>query len=164
MKNVIQRMLPLNVKYTTEGITYISVLDGGGCCDNCGRTISNIAHVKSSEGKHYSIGTDCLETIIINNSLLDSESYMQYMYSDLPALQKAKSLRSKIISQRKKNTTFKAVLYKCENGTNFGFSFSVYNEHRGFEEPMGWDYTFNIKYFDLTINYVKDLLTAPASV
>lgn len=71
MKTIIKRNLPLDVKYQLIDRKYIPVLDGGGsCCDNCGKLIANIATVKSENGT-YNIGFDCLETFLLNNSLLD---------------------------------------------------------------------------------------------
>jgi len=154
-KNIIQRNLPLNVKYEVIGVSYISILDGGHCCDNCGKPISNIAEVKSINGTYF-IGLDCMDTFIINNGLLDGESYFKYMQSDKPAISKAKQLRAKIMKQAKENSTFKAELVQFDNG-RYGFNFSRFNEHRGFDEPMGWDYLFNPEYKQLTINYIKDL-------
>lgn len=156
-KKIIQRALPLDVKYSLVQIIYIPVLDGGGTCENCGKLISNIANVKDSNGKCSTIGTDCLETLLVNNNLLDSESYINYLHSDKPALQKAKQLRSKILNGQKKDATFKAELYICKDGERFGFSFSRWNEFRKFSEPAGFDFTFNHKYIDLTLAYIKDL-------
>jgi hypothetical protein len=35
-----------------------------GCCDNCGKTIVNIANVKDEQGNQYEIGLDCKKTLI----------------------------------------------------------------------------------------------------
>lgn len=156
-KAIIQRNLRLDVKYSIVGMDYISVLDGGCTCDNCNRLISNIATVKDSNGKQSKIGTDCLETLLVNNKLVDNESYINYLHSDMPAIQKAKQLRNKILNGQKKNITFGANIYICKDGKRFGFSFKAFNEHRKFDEPMGFDFSFNIKYKDLTISYIKDL-------
>ena len=78
MKQVIQRHLPLDVNYSIIDKAYVPLLEGGGgCCDNCGRLIANIATVKSDNGK-YSIGFDCLETILINNNQLSSGDIEAY--------------------------------------------------------------------------------------
>lgn len=157
-KSIIQRALPLDVKYELLEVSYIPVIDGGSSCDNCGKLISNIAHVKSSSGSHYHIGMDCLDTVILNNELLNSESYVKYLFSDKPAITKAKSLRAKILKAQKNDVSFKAIVYnsnKC-----FGFSFEQkrkFNTEFSEYEPMGFDYTFNKYYFDLTMAYIKDL-------
>jgi len=66
-KSIIQRALPLNVKYALNGVSYLSIEDGGGCsCDNCGKLITNVANVSSVNG-NYSIGLDCLDTILLKN-------------------------------------------------------------------------------------------------
>lgn len=152
-KKVIQRALPLDVKYTLNGVSYLSLEDGGGCsCDNCGRLITNMANVKSSKGS-YTIGLDCLDSIIINNDLLEGESYLQYLYSDKPAIQKAKSLRSKLLKKSKEDANYKATLKDFND--KFGFYFET--TRNGIFDPQGWDYTFNPEYRELTVNYLKGL-------
>lgn len=77
MKTIIQRHLPLNVRYTVTDKKYIPLLDNYGCtCDNCGTLIANIATVKSINGT-YEIGFDCLETFLLNNNLLDGFSVLE---------------------------------------------------------------------------------------
>lgn len=79
MKAIIQRSLPLNVRYVLTDKKYIPILEGGGsCCDNCGKLIANIATVKNTDGKSFTIGFDCLETLLINNSLLSTNDIAQY--------------------------------------------------------------------------------------
>ena len=71
MKRIIQRHLPLDVRYICTDKKYIPLIEGSGCtCDNCGQLLANIATVKSVNGV-YSIGFDCLETVLLNNNLLD---------------------------------------------------------------------------------------------
>jgi len=71
MKQIIQRNLPLDTRYTLIDKSYIPVIDGGGTvCADCGRFISHIAHVRSEKGKHYNVGFDCLEKLLKNNHLL----------------------------------------------------------------------------------------------
>ena len=75
MKAIIERNLPLDVKYILTDKKYIPLADGYGCtCDNCGKLIANIATVKNTNGNSFNIGFDCLETILINNSLLSQKS------------------------------------------------------------------------------------------
>lgn len=173
-KQIIQRALPLNVKYFLVGTTYQSIEDGGGCsCDNCGKLITNVATIRNESGNSYAIGLDCLDTILENTKLLDNESYFKYQYSDKPAIAKAKSLRAKILKNLKKDASFKAKLYDPADKDYFGFSFSVtkiknyrYNEVTKeldkvepyeFKEPAGFDYTFSSEYKELTLNYIKGL-------
>ena len=74
MKAIIQRALPLNVRYAVIDKKYIPLSEGFGCaCANCGKPIANIATVKSENGTYY-IGFDCLETFLLNNNLLDGFS------------------------------------------------------------------------------------------
>lgn len=80
MKTIIQRSLPLNINYTLIDKKYIPIEQSAGayCCDNCGKLIANIATVKNTTGDIYNIGFDCLETILINNSLLSSGDIAEY--------------------------------------------------------------------------------------
>lgn len=156
-KKIIQRNLPLNTKYSLIGVKYISIIDGGCTCDNCGTPIANIATVKDENGNTYQIGMDCLDTVILNNKLLDNESYVQYIFSDKPAIEKAKQLRNKILRQQKKDSSFKAEIYRCKDGERFGFSFSQIKVFRNDYEPAGFDFTFNTAYIDLTLAYLKGL-------
>ena len=170
-KRVIQRNLPLTIKYSLTEVTYLSIEDGGGCqCDNCGKLITNIAHIQG-DNKSYSIGLDCLDTLLKNNKLLDNESHIQYLFSDKPAIQKAKSLRSKLLKKAKDEPTYRAIFR--EFADSFGFSFEVdtvrtyqYDSETKslktvapyvIKDPQGFDYTFNPKYKDLTLNYIKGL-------
>ena len=74
MKNIIKRSLPLDVKYSVIDKKYIPVLDGGGCsCDNCGKLIANIATITNGK-EAFNIGFDCLETVLMNNSLIENYS------------------------------------------------------------------------------------------
>ena len=79
IKNIIQRNLPLNVTYILTDKKYIPLIEGSGyTCDNCGQLIANIATVRNSLGKSFNIGFDCLETILINNSLLSTNDIKEY--------------------------------------------------------------------------------------
>lgn len=154
MKKIIQRNLPLNVSYKLNGVSYQSIEDGGGCaCDNCGKLITNVAHL-TNESKNFFVGLDCLDTILENNKLLNDSDYIEYLYSDKPAIAKAKSLRAKLIKYSKKYQNFKAEFKQFENC--FGFRFS-YNDGSLYDNQLGYDYTYNIKYMELTLNYVKGL-------
>jgi hypothetical protein len=80
MKNIIQRALPLDRKYFIIDKKYIPLEQsiGAYCCDNCGKLIANIATVKDEQNKVSNIGFDCLETILINNSLLSQSDILSY--------------------------------------------------------------------------------------
>jgi hypothetical protein len=173
-KKVIQRNLPLDQKYLLIGVSYLSVENGGGhSCDNCGKLITNIANIQNDHKKNYYIGLDCLDSILENNNLLEHESYARYIFSDKPAIAKAKSLRAKILNATKKDSTFKATMYAPEGKDYFGFSYTclktktwVYDrEAKDFkdvepyleEDRLGFDYRFDVKYKELTLNYIKGL-------
>lgn len=79
MKTITKRNLPLNVKYVVSDKKYIPLVEGMGlCCDNCGKLIANIATVINENGFTYSIGFDCLETLLLNNNLLDKGDIESY--------------------------------------------------------------------------------------
>lgn len=135
MKQLIERRLPLNVKYIVTDKKYIPVLDGGGCtCDNCGKLIANIATVKSTNGS-FNIGFDCLETFLLNNSLLDGFNLEEY--------EKVKSMIPKVIRFSK---TIKEVIGKHQSITGllfeapmFGDYFTFYYLQNGMKESRNND-------------------------
>lgn len=94
MKVIISRKLDLSIKYNLIDKKYIPLIDNIGlCCDNCGKLISNIATIRGNN-QTYNIGFDCLDTILLNNSILDGLSLDDY--------NKAKIMLPKIIRQAKK--------------------------------------------------------------
>lgn len=120
MKAIIKRNLPLDVKYVCIDKKYIPLLDGGGCvCDNCGKLIANIATIKSVNGC-YNIGFDCLETFLLNNSLLDgfdSKEYEQTKKLIGQTVRQAKKLKETIESNKHINITgllFEVPKYKTD--------------------------------------------------
>lgn len=158
MKKIIERNLPLNTKYDLIGVSYISLEEGGCMCNNCGKLIANIATIKS-EKSVYHIGLDCLDSILENNNLLNDSDYFKYQYSDKTAIQKAKSLRSKILKGIKENENFVAELRVLNNC--FGFSFYIKNGQnlngKIFDKQLGFYYTYDLEYKDLTLNIIKGL-------
>lgn len=159
-KRIIQRNLPLDQKYTLIEVFYRSGEDKIQC-DNCGMIISNVAHIKgNTNNKNYHIGLDCLDTILENNSLLNDDDYLRYQYSDKPAIAKAKALRSKILKGKKNDPTYEAELYVSKDNDCFGFSYSTedkFNIDKNWRNRLGFDFTFNVKYIDLTLEYIKGL-------
>ena len=100
MKSIIKRNLDLTVKYNLIDKKYISLIDGFGCtCDNCGKLIANIATVKNDNNNTFNIGFDCLETLLLNNNLLNGKSITEYQNfkSCLPSyIKKSKELKETI--------------------------------------------------------------------
>ncbi len=79
MKTIIKRNLSLGTKYTVVDKKYIPLENGCGLgCDNCGKLIANIATVKNESNEVFNIGFDCLETLLINNSLLSTNDVAEY--------------------------------------------------------------------------------------
>lgn len=108
IKNIIQRNLPLNVKYNLINKSYTPLIDSIGCsCHNCGKLIANIATVRAENSEDsYLIGFDCLETLLINNSLLDGKSIEDYQQfkSSLPTFIKhSKEIKESINETNKTN-------------------------------------------------------------
>jgi hypothetical protein len=107
MKAIIKRNLDLNTKYFLIDKKYISLTDGNGCiCANCNKLIANIATVKNEDGDVFNIGFDCLETFLINNSLLDGKSITEYQNfkSFLPSyIKKSKEIKEAVINTNLQN-------------------------------------------------------------
>lgn len=96
-KKLIQRALPFNQSYTLLETFYVSIEDGGNCCENCGRPISNIAKVIGDSDKliRY-IGMDCAETLTGINDSLD------FNFTAKAAFQAGKTARAAITKLLKK--------------------------------------------------------------
>ncbi len=105
MKAIIQRALPLNEMYGLIDKKYIPLDESffGTCCDNCFKLIANIATVRSESGKVFNIGFDCLETLLINNSLLSSGDIAEYenAKTQLPKIIRASKKLSETIRNNK---------------------------------------------------------------
>ena len=124
MKAIIQRNLPLNQKYIITDKKYIPLIESfGTCCDNCGKLIANIATVKHENGKSFNIGFDCLETILINNSLLST--------GDIELYHRVKTMIPKIIRFSKE--------IKEITGANNGIDAIVF-EQKMFEDDIFFTY------------------------
>ena len=154
--------LDVTQKYILLDVSYLSIEDGGGCsCQNCGKLITNIATIKGeNDGNVYSIGLDCLDNYIENNELLNNESHLQYVLSDKPAIQKAKSLRAKLLKEIKKyGDSFSIEFYSSDRCFGFSYSLKPNTEHNKSEysKPLGFNYTFLPQYKDLTLNYIRDI-------
>lgn len=79
MKRIIERALSLTQHYKIVDKKYIPLTEGCGTfCDNCGQLIANIATVKNETGQTFTIGFDCLETLLINNALLSAVDVAEY--------------------------------------------------------------------------------------
>ncbi len=107
---VIQRSLPITTTYKIVGSYYKSIEDGGGCCENCSKIISNIAEIENAEGNKYSVGMDCAATLSGIKGEFDFE------YTHKANFTTAKGARAGLLKAQKeghKNLTFKT--YDDEN-------------------------------------------------
>jgi len=139
-KKVIQRNLPLDTRYTFVSAKYISVFDGGGCCENCGKIISNIVTVKSTEGRYYNIGSDCADTL---TSLKED---VNYLLNGNPFAE-GKRIRAKLTTNYKKAALSGYHFYTSTDGQLF----IVYEITRG---GSGME---RINSPEITQNYIKDI-------
>lgn len=127
MKQIIQRNLPLEVKYILTDKKYIPLEESMGiCCDNCGKLIANIATVKNDLGNSYDIGFDCLETILINNSLLSTNDIKEYqrVKSMIPkVLRFSKTIKETAILNRTNNLTLTGLKFEKQSYPSEYFTF-----------------------------------------
>ena len=136
-KQVNRYNLPLDHKYTIQSFDYLgSILDGGGTtCQNCNRLIVNTATVKNEEGKTYTVGCDCAETL----SLTDISDF--WKVKEQEALhQKLTGYIRKIKQEQAKGIIF---TYELQGKTTY-----IYGQH-GY-----WLYRFNSEIFN---KYFKNL-------
>lgn len=107
MKAIIQRALPLNTVYTLTDKKYIPLENGIGlCCQNCGKLIANIATVTNTSQQSFHIGFDCLETILINNSLLSNTHDYERAKKMIPQIIRfSKQIKDRINENKAANIT-----------------------------------------------------------
>tara|TARA_R110000868_G_scaffold239674_1_gene494143 strand:- start:529 stop:951 length:423 start_codon:yes stop_codon:yes gene_type:complete len=79
-KQLIERNLKFNQKYTYLGLTRGSIESGMLCsCDNCGKLITNMVQVGNNETREkFTIGTDCAETLSKAKCLFNNGSQTDY--------------------------------------------------------------------------------------
>lgn len=121
-KTVRQYNLPHSSKYLLLDISRGSIEDNATSCDNCGAIISNIAHIKNEDGKHFYVGMDCAETL---TSLKDSEDFqMAKMY-----MREA----NKIFNAYKKHKDFEA---EVNENNGFIHAFFTWKEDKQTKQGM----------------------------
>ena len=139
MKNIIQRNLDLTIKYQLIDKKYIPLIDSVGVvCDNCNKLISNIATIKGG-GKVYNIGFDCLDTILLNNMILDCKSLKEYEHFKSHVktyIKKANELKD-IVKEHNQTKPYKIVSIEFDT-TDF-LNWSKYGKS-GF---LNYDYIFD---------------------
>lgn len=147
-KKLIQRGLDITVRYELISTYYRSMEEGGGCCENCGKMISNIAEVKSEDGHKYTVGMDCAATLTGIKGDFDFE------YVHKANFNTAKSARAGVVKALKKGAK--------------NLSLKTFTDDKNFFKQVGagkWEYEFasggyNWKQYraDVWQNYVLPML------
>ena len=142
MKTIIQRALPLTDVYKIHSFHYVSILEGGGgCCENCGKLIANIVTLENQHGVKFIVGSDCAETLTIDKSKM--------FFEVAPAFKEGKALRTKILNALKKTTQRDKIVRVY-----------ISNDYLMMKRGDGSNIWQKMNYPDISINYIKDLLTA----
>ena len=112
-KQVNRYNLPIDHKYKVIGFDYCgSLLDGSGTqCENCNRLIVNTATVETEQGKQYTVGCDCAETL----SLVDC--------SDFWKLKEQEALHRKLVSY------IRTIKKQQEQGVKVSYSIDQYGAY-----------------------------------
>lgn len=148
-KKVIQRNLPLDGQYKFVSAKYISIIDGGGCsCENCGKLISNMVTIEDANKKQFTVGSDCAETL---QSLKSDLNYFQNKNS----FEEGKQMRAKIQRHIKKQVGDRWDIVDFHVYTN-----KVNEKFLVCARKDGGSGMTQIYYPEITIAYIKDLLTA----
>lgn len=79
--------LPLNNKYTFMSISDIG--ETSQTCDNCGKPIRYVAHLKDSNNKNYYVGTECAKTLSVCDITNEYE-----MLEEFNAIKKSSEIRN----------------------------------------------------------------------
>lgn len=147
-KKVIQRALPLNVKYSFVSATYISLVDGGGtCCDNCGKLIANMVTVMDEAGKKFVVGSDCAETLTTVNDPFEWKGLVSNPFSE------GKRIRSKIAKHIKAGN-ITGVELKSFKSLKTGLEVT-YIQYLTVRPSNATD---TIYYPEVTLNYIKEYI------
>lgn len=170
MKAIIKRNLNLDIKYNLIDKNYISLIDGSGCtCDNCGKLIANIATVKNENNEIFTIGFDCLETLLLNNNLLDGKSILEYQNfkSCLPAyIKKSKEIKETVINTNLQNLnkivaieiSINDFIKSVENYKNYSKS-QYFEFHYIFENGKKYNSNFKMNNNINTNDFIKTIET-----
>ena len=116
-KQLIERNLKFSHKYQYQGITRGSI---ESCqftsCDNCGKLITNMVNVIQKEtGKHFTIGTDCADTLIKANCMYNGLSGREALdyHMDIYSFNKCSKVATELNKGKKFDIDF--VWVKVEN-------------------------------------------------
>lgn len=83
--------LPIDKNYTLIDSYYTGGLENGGmCCDNCNRMITNIAVIKDNNNNSFNVGLDCAEALTNVNGLHNAVMEFKEMKAIRAKLNKAK--------------------------------------------------------------------------
>lgn len=139
-KKIVKRNLDLDQKYTFIDKKYIPLIDGSGCtCANCNKLIANIATVKNEGNKIFNVGLDCLESLMLNNKILQGQKIdFQAIKKALP---KVKKSRIYFVEMIKNNP----LINKITVSKNFGYWIDYYFY---INEKIVWNHHEKIKNFD----------------
>jgi len=155
MKAVIQRKLDLSVKYVITDKKYIPLENGCGLgCDNCGKLIANIATVQSRNGS-FNIGFDCLETVLLNNSLLYTGDILEYERTKkmIPKVLRFSKVLKELISL---NNGLDGFSFDRPNGSFLSDVWITYYLLKGNSKP----YNTNVKLKDVDFDFLITTLKA----
>ena len=140
MKKIIKRNLDLTQNYTFIDKKYIPLLDGfGSTCANCNKLIANIATVKNEKNKLFNIGLDCLETLMLNNKILQGQKIdFSAIKKAIPKVRKERSYFKEFI---KNNPKINRITIEKSFGTWIDYLFYIDNK-------IVWNSNEKIKNFD----------------
>jgi hypothetical protein len=127
--------LPVNVKYKINSINYLPC-ECATVCDNCGKIISNIANISNENGKTFSVGLDCADTMSCYNN---NEEHQLLEHK-------------KILARRAKFVKWFKTEYKSHfiRDNNIWFYKSMQTEWQSF-----WTYRMPLDFFRNTYPYLQ---------
>lgn len=106
-------------------------------CDDCGRTIFNIATIKGkSDGKTYNVGLSCVKKLLNKSIYFDLETGWEFERKESEWKQAMNNL--KLLKKRANNYTF--TLYRYKDGETFCIELeSINGWQRGHTAAMSLD-------------------------
>lgn len=125
-------------------------------CDDCGRTIFNIATIKGkSDGKTYNVGLSCVEKL--RNKTIYFDSGTLFEYESLQSEWKAALNSLKWLKKQAEKAPLNFRLYKYDNGIDFSIELEFAKDFQCHKKgwPAGHTQAFEMDKLPLFAEFVK---------
>ena len=109
-------------------------------CDDCGRTIFNIATIKGKgEGNTYNVGLSCVKKLLNKSIYFDLETGWEFERKENEWKQAMNNL--KWLKKHSEKDLYKFSLYKYDNGKEFRINLTFKKDFGGYKKGYSGGYT-----------------------